>query len=138
MHTRETSMLNSRRDVHVAFHGGNEPTNRPRYELFRDKNQTDDIFSLFSRFPRCKRGERGAASAARLAPLPVFRSLERPTNLEPTFRDNLARPFSTPAHGNGLYRERTFRAVHFDSSNRHRTCRRYEMFTRGARGRGTR
>lgn len=87
---------------------------------------------MFSRFPRSER-----SAWSRRAP-PGWRHCRcfipwngRPTNLEPTFRDNLARPFSTPASWEWVvYRERTFRAVHFDSSNRHRTCRRYEMFTR--------
>lgn len=94
-------------------HGGNRPaTNRPRPTQIRvvsDKNQTDDaIFLVCSRdFHGARRRRRRAAAeqrcAARLAPLPMlFRSLERTTNLEPTFRDNLARSFSTPAHGNGL------------------------------------
>lgn len=94
-------------------HGGNRPaTNRPRPTQIRvvsDKNQTDDaIFLVCSRdFHGARRRRRRAAAeqrcAARLAPLPMlFRSLERTTNLEPTFRDNLARSFSTPAHGNGV------------------------------------
>lgn len=89
MHTRETSMLNSRRDVHVAFHGGNEPTNRPRYELFRDKNQTDDAIFLV-----CSRDFHGAReeSVEQRAP-PGWRHCQCfvPWNGQPT----LNQPFET-------------------------------------------
>lgn len=48
------------------------------------------------------RRERRIASAPgwRRSAIHVSFSARRPTNLEPTFRDNLARPFSTPAYEN--------------------------------------